>query len=68
MTGRFHLIRRAASSDTPYLDYIELRSAIEKLGGDAPERDFDETDPAYEALRAMDESGKTACEKDGEGR
>jgi len=43
----------AASVETPYLDYIELRSAIEALGGDAPERDFDAEDPAYEALRRM---------------
>lgn len=43
----------AASEETPYLDYIELRSAIEALGGDAPEREFDETDPAYEAMRAI---------------
>ena len=43
----------AASEETPYLDYIELRSAIEALGGDAPERDFDAEDPAYEAMRSM---------------
>lgn len=43
----------AASEETPYLDYIELRSAIEALGGDAPEREFDEEDPAYEAMRSM---------------
>ncbi len=47
------LIRRAASELTPYLDYIELRSAIEALGGDAPEREFDAEDPAYEAMRSM---------------
>lgn len=43
----------AASEETPYLDYIELRSAIEALGGDCPERDFDAEDPAYEAMRSM---------------
>ena len=43
----------AASEETPYLDYIELRSAIEALGGDAPERNFDAEDPAYEAMRSM---------------
>ena len=48
------LQKLAASEDTDYLDYIELRSAIEKLGGDVPEREFNETDPAYEALRAFD--------------
>ncbi len=47
------LIALAASEDTPYLDYIELRSAIEALGGDAPERSFDAEDPAYEAMRSM---------------
>lgn len=43
----------AASEETPYLDYIELRSAIEALGGDAPDREFDAEDPAYEAMRSM---------------
>jgi len=43
----------AASEETPYLDYIELRSAIEALGGEAPERDFEASDPAYEAMRGM---------------
>lgn len=43
----------AASEETPYLDYIELRNAIEVLGGDAPEREFDAEDPAYEAMRGM---------------
>ena len=43
----------AASEETPYLDYIELRNAIEALGGDAPEREFDAEDPAYEAMRNM---------------
>ena len=47
------LIRRAGSELTPYLDYIELRSAIEALGGDAPERDFGAEDPAYEAMRNL---------------
>ena len=45
------LTARADSEETPYLDYIELRNAIEQLGGDAPERVFDAVDPAYEALR-----------------
>ena len=49
------LKRLAASEETPYLDYIELRSAIEALGGEAPERAFDESDPAYEAMRGMQE-------------
>ncbi|MGI6653120.1 MAG: HEAT repeat domain-containing protein [Christensenellales bacterium] len=40
---------RALDAHTGYLDFIELRSAIEQLGGEAPEREFDE-DPEYEAL------------------
>ncbi len=48
------LVERAREEDLQYLDYIELRSAIEALGGDAPERDFGE-DPAYEALRRLTE-------------
>ncbi len=47
------LIRLAAEEETGYLDYIELRSAIEALGGEAPDRDFDAADPDYEALRSM---------------
>ena len=47
------LMALAASEETPYLDYIELRNAIERLGGDAPERNFDAEDPAYEAMRNM---------------
>ncbi len=44
----------AASEETGYLDYIELRNAIEILGDEAPVREFDEKDPAYEALRALE--------------
>lgn len=37
-----------------YLDYIELRNAVEALGGEAPvERAFD-GDPYYESLRRME--------------
>ena len=44
------LTRRALEDATGgYLDYIELRSAIERLGGEAPEREFDD-DPEYSAL------------------
>ena len=49
------LKKAAASEDTGYLDYIELRSAIEALGGEAPERVFDEEDPAYTAMRGIEE-------------
>ena len=47
------LMAAAQDEDTHYLDYIELRSAIEKLGGECPEREFDEKDPMYEALQRM---------------
>lgn len=44
------LVEAAGSEETPYFDYIEMRAAIEQLGGEAPEREFDE-DPEYlEAL------------------
>lgn len=43
------LKRLAQEEKLRYLDYIELRSAIEELGGDAPEREFFD-DPEYEAL------------------
>lgn len=40
-------------TDLGYLDYIELRSAVEALGGDpGPERDF-YGDPDFEAMRGM---------------
>ncbi|MDD4081549.1 MAG: hypothetical protein PHP02_09115 [Eubacteriales bacterium] len=47
------LMSRAKEPDLDYLDYIELRSAIEALGGEAPEREFGD-DPGYEALRDME--------------
>lgn len=43
------LTQRALEDATGYLDYIELRSAIERLGAEAPEREFDD-DPEYSAL------------------
>ena len=48
------LVERAAEPSLSYIDYIELRSAIEALGGEAPERDF-EDDPAYGALGGMEQ-------------
>lgn len=47
------LIDLALEEDLSYLNYIELRSAIEELGGDAPEREFDESDPEYEAMSRL---------------
>ncbi len=45
----------AASHDTHYLDYIELRNAIECLGDEAPEREFDEEDPEYNCMCRLEE-------------
>ncbi len=47
------LTARAQEEGLKYLDYIELRAAIEALGGEAPERDFDD-DPEYNALMGID--------------
>ncbi len=48
------LNRVMALSDLSYLDYLEVRNAIEVLGGEAPadDRRFD-GDPAYESLKNM---------------
>ena len=43
----------AKDPNLPYLTYIELRNAIESLGGVCPEREYDE-DPEYEALRDLE--------------
>lgn len=40
-------------SDLTYLDYIELRNAIESLGGDAGDERTFYGDPDYEAMRNM---------------
>lgn len=47
------LLARAEDPCIDYLDYIELRSAIEALGGEAPQRAF-EFDPAYEAFKEIE--------------
>ena len=47
------LIRAAEAPDLPYLTFIELRNAIETLGGVCPDREYDD-DPEYEALRDLD--------------
>lgn len=47
------LIAVAKDDRTGYIDFIELRNAIEVLGGIAPEREFD-NDPEYEALGGID--------------
>ena len=48
------LLRVAGDDRTGYVDFIEVRNAIEMLGGIAPERDFD-NDPDYDALHGMDQ-------------
>lgn len=47
------LISAAQEEKLPYLTFIEIRNAIEQLGGTCPERDY-EDDPEYEALRELD--------------
>ena len=47
------LVAAANDVNVGYIDYIELRSAIEELGGICPERDF-EGDPEYEALHGAE--------------
>ena len=49
-----HVLIEAAKDDNcSYLTYIEIRNAIEELGGDCPDREYD-GDDEYEALRGMD--------------
>ncbi len=48
------LMEAANDEKCKYMDFIELRNAIEMLGGDAPVREFFE-DAEYEALRAMED-------------
>ena len=47
------LIEAAKDPKVNYLTFIELRSAIEALGGTCPDREY-EDDPEYEALRGLD--------------
>ncbi len=47
------LLAAAEEPDLPYLTFIEIRNAIETLGGVCPERVY-EDDPEYEALRGME--------------
>lgn len=46
------LLKAAGEQNLPYLDFIEIRNAIERLGGDAPEREFHD-DPGYDAMIKM---------------
>ena len=47
------LIAAANEDKLPYLTFIEIRNAIESMGGVCPERTY-EDDPEYEALRDLD--------------
>lgn len=47
------LIQAAQDAACGYIDYIELRNAIESLGGEAPRRVFDD-DEEYQALRQLE--------------
>ena len=47
------LIAAAEEEKLPYLTFIEIRNAIESMGGVCPERTY-EDDPEYEALRDLD--------------
>ena len=47
------LITAAQEEQLPYLTFIEIRNAIESLGGNCPERSY-EDDPEYKALRELD--------------
>ena len=47
------LTEAAKEPGLSYLAFIEIRNAIESLGGTCPEREYDD-DPEYEALRDMD--------------
>lgn len=49
------LMQAAEDDNTPYLDFIEIRNAIEELGGEAPEREFCEEDSTYAALFGWEE-------------
>ena len=47
------LTEAAGEPGLSYLAFIEIRNAIETLGGVCPEREYDD-DPEYEALRDLD--------------
>jgi hypothetical protein len=46
------LLAAAESPKVSYIDFIEIRNAIERLGGEAPVRDFDD-DPTYRAVKRL---------------
>lgn len=46
------LMDAAENEQIPYIDFIEVRNAIERLGGEAPIRDFS-GDPTYAAVKRL---------------
>ena len=46
------LLDAAEDMTTDYIDFIEIRSAIERLGSEAPVRDFSK-DPSYRAVQRL---------------
>ncbi len=48
------LLDAAESDDVSYIDFLEIRNAVERLGGEAPVRDFT-GDSTYQAMRRMQE-------------
>jgi len=46
------LLEAAENPQVAYIDYIEIRNAIERLGGEAPIRAFDD-DPTYRAVKRL---------------
>ena len=51
-----HLLDVAESEDVSYMDFIEIRSAIERLGSEAPVKDWT-NDPTYKAFRRLQPKG-----------
>ena len=47
-----HLLDVAEGDDVSYSDFIEIRSAIERLGSEAPVKDWT-NDPTYKAFRRL---------------
>ena len=46
------LLIAAEATDISYIDFIEIRNAVERLGGEAPFRDFTD-DPTYIAVKQL---------------
>ena len=51
-----HLLDVAEGDDVCYSDFIEIRSAIERLGSEAPVKDWTH-DPTYQAFRRLQRQG-----------